>query len=168
MLSIPAYRDLARAIQGLPADAESIDVISAISRWVQNHPELTVQEPFSNYGFDLIKCVAGQIESYAPGALDGQAIDRIKMLFSRLKRSDDGGIAQLVRDTMEELLAPEVDSCCGVCGENFMQAFAGQVSSQFVLQCPRCGHCQFRDGSDARGETVRFLAADEVSELGSS
>lgn len=165
VLSNAVFADIHRAVMGLHDHATARDVVRVLSGWVAKYPELTTTNPFSNYGFHSIGRVARNFELYAPVKLDDRAIGRIKTSFARLSRSNEAGIAQFVRDLMEELLAPEVDVTCAACGEDFMQAFRGERTSRLVLQCLRCGHIQFDDGSDARGETIRFLAAQEIAAL---
>jgi hypothetical protein len=162
MLSNAAYTSLNRAIQALQASATASDIVYVISEWVSKYSELMVKDPYSNFGFDLIGRVAGNVHRYAPVELDDQGIERIKKSFARIRKSNDAGIAQCVRDLMEELLAPEVDATCMTCGEDFMQGFASERTSRLILQCVRGGHIQFGDGLDAAGESLRFLTADEL------
>ena len=162
MLSNIAFSSLNRAVQTLNASATASDVVYVISEWVSGNSRLMATEPYSNFGFDLIGRVAGHVDRYAPIGLDDLGVERIKKSFARLRKSNDAGIAQCIRDLMEELLAPEVGAICMTCGEDFMQAFASERTSRLILQCARCGHVQFGDGSDAGGESLRFLTADEL------
>lgn len=110
MLAPKAYSVLVATVEAIHSDASADDIVRAVVGWVGRHPQTFEKAPFSEYGFSLIAALLGRVDHYRATQLDDQAVGQIKWWVSRLKRSDSAGIAQYIRDLMEDLLAPETES----------------------------------------------------------
>ncbi|QCZ96612.1 hypothetical protein DL544_06220 [Stenotrophomonas sp. pho] len=83
------------------------------------------REPFLSYGFDLMVNMDGRLDEY-PFAEIGEAdVGRVYLRATQLRNASDDGVAQFVRDLMEELVAVEIDRVCLRCGEAYMRAYMG-------------------------------------------
>ncbi|MCZ7843067.1 MULTISPECIES: hypothetical protein [Stenotrophomonas maltophilia group] len=160
-----------RLISGLSSvnnNSGARGVVEALIQWVMECEGEVRREPFLSYGFDLIVNMDGRLDEY-PFAEIGEAdVGRVHSRATQLRNASDDGVAQFVRDLMEELVAVEIDRVCSRCGEAYMRAYMGLISFTPAFQCDVCGYGEFLNGSALRGERLRFITLKELESFGIS
>lgn len=165
MMHPPAYNDFRAVVDALSLDASARDVLEALVDWVGRHQCALSGPPFSDYNFDLISQMVGRVDCFRPAELDDGAVERLKRSVAGMTRGRSSAIAQLIRDLIDELLAPEVDWICPNCGEQFGLLFGCIGERERVLICRVCGAARCTDGSMLSGKAIRYLEMSELDGL---
>jgi RNase P subunit RPR2 len=115
------------------------ELLSVLLNFLRNCSLALDEEPFFLYGLNQFSTL--HAEDY-PVEFTSSSDAEVRHMIAVLKRNETSSarsIAQLLRDTLEQLLVVEFDRDCPRCASNGMGIFKNHSDDRVALLCKQCG-----------------------------
>lgn len=165
-LPVKIWNEFQSALATLSDEAPSREVLEVILFWIRSNYKHLAGEPFSVYGFEDLAKVDERGAPVECSSFKVSDLINFKGVILKRQARDVDAIARLLRDTVEELAAVEVDEQCPKCESEGMRVFIGKHNGLLAYQCNVCGYSHYSDGSRVESGGLEFASGAQLREFG--